>query len=367
MKHGLDIAFFSSCLGSSYWTEASIYCRGVIRALARRGHRVTFYEPDTCLRRPRQDLPTLDWARVVVYEVDDEDGMIGALTEASNMDLVIKASGVGVFDELLDPAVVEMQRPGTLVTFWDVDAPATLERLERNPKDPLHELISEYDLILTRGGGKKVAQAYEALGARMCAQIHNAFDPETCYRVDPDPRFKADLGYLGHCLPGREARIEEFFLRPAAAMPDHRFLLGGAGWEGKSMTSNVNYVGDVYPEDYNAFNSTPRASLGDNRESATRYGSSPSTRVFEAVGAGACLITDAWEDTGLFLEPGSEVLVAHECDEVVERLRSLTPERAREIGQAALRRMLAEHTYERRAEQVELLLGAKRMVFVEIA
>jgi len=367
MKHGLDIAFFGSSLVSAYWNGAATYYRGIIRALAERGHRVTFYEPDAYGRQQRRDMPDPDWARVVVYEGEGEDGVIGALTEAASADLVIKASGVGVFDELLERAVVEMQRPGMLVAFWDVDAPATLDRVMRNPEDPFRHLISQYDLIFTYGGGDAVTQAYRALGARMCAPIYNALDPATHYCVDPDPRFEASLGFLGNRLPDRETRVEEFFLRPAAAMSDHRFLFGGAGWEDKPVTTNVNYVGHVYTHDHNAFNCTPRAVLNVNRESMARYGFSPPTRVFEAAGAGACLITDAWEGIEMFLEPGREVLVARDGDEVIERLRSLTLERARTIGQAALRRVLAEHTYARRAEEVESLLGAKSMVFAEIA
>jgi spore maturation protein CgeB len=91
-----------------------------------------------------------------------------------------------------------------------------------------------------------------------------------------------------------------------------------------------------------------------------RYGFSPATRVFEAAGAGACLITDAWEGIEMFLEPGREVLVARGGDEVAEHLRRLTPERAAALGQAALRRTLAEHTYAHRAVQVEEVLGLAR-------
>lgn len=365
MKHGLEIAFFGSSLVSAPRSSVAAYYRGVLRALAQRGHRVTFYEPDDYGRQQRRDLLTPDWARVVVYERAGEGGVIGALTEASGADLVIKASGVGVFDEMLEHAVVEMQRPGTLVAFWDVDAPATLDRLERNPEDPFHRLISQYDLIFTYGGSGAVMNAYEALGARMCAMIHNALDPATHYCVDPDPRYEADLGFWGNRLPGCEARVEEFFLRPAAVMPDHRFLFGGAGWEDRPVTANVNYVGHV--QDHNAFNCTPRAVLNINYESMARYGFSPPMRVFEAAGAGACLITEDWEGIEMFLEPGSEVLVARDGDEVIEHIRSLTPERARAVGQASRQRLLAEHTYERRAEQVESLLDAKRTVFVEIA
>jgi spore maturation protein CgeB len=206
-----------------------------------------------------------------------------------------------------------------------------------------------------------VVAAYQALGARECVPIYNALDPSTHHRVPPEPRFACDLGFLGNRLPDREARVEEFFLRAAELLPDRRFLLGGNGWADKPLPSNVATLGHVYTHEHNAFNCTARAVLNVNRESMARYGFSPPTRVFEAAGAGACLITDAWEGIELFLEPGREVLVAHDGTGVAEHVRSLDEGRAREIGNAAYRRVLAEHTYAHRAAQVEALLDAPRV------
>jgi spore maturation protein CgeB len=137
-------------------------------------------------------------------------------------------------------------------------------------------------------------------------------------------------------------------------------LLGGSGWGDKTLPANVRYLGHVYTAEHNAFNCTPRTVLNVSRESMARYGFSPATRVFEAAGAGACLITDAWEGIELFLEPEREVLVAEDGAEVAEHVRALTPERARAIGRAAHRRVLAEHTYAHRAGQLEALLEGRR-------
>jgi len=151
----------------------------------------------------------------------------------------------------------------------------------------------------------------------------------------------------------------EFFLKAAAELPGVRCLLGGSGLEDKPLTPNVKYLGHVYTRDHNAFNCTPLAVLNISRESMARYGFSPATRVFEAAGAGACLITDEWVGIEMFLEPGREVLVARDGAQVAEHLRDLTPERARRIGEAARRRVLAEHTYAHRAAQLEAVLDAK--------
>src|SRR5688500_12848733 len=148
----MQIAFFGSSLVSAYWNGAATYYRGIIRALAERGHRVTFYEPDAYERQEHRDIPDPGWAKVVVYPADKEKGVMRALEMARGADLVVKASGVGVFDDLLEQAVLEFQSSETLVIFWDVDAPATLDRVQKNPKDAFNPLIPRYDLIFTYGG-----------------------------------------------------------------------------------------------------------------------------------------------------------------------------------------------------------------------
>jgi spore maturation protein CgeB len=207
-----------------------------------------------------------------------------------------------------------------------------------------------------------VVEAYGRLGARQCVPVYNALDPRTHHRAPPDPAFAGDLALLANRLPDREARVEEFFLQPARALPGRRFLLGGSGWSDRALPANVRNLGHVYTRDHNALNVTPRAVLNVNRESMARYGFSPPTRVFEAAGAGGCLITDAWEGIELFLEPDREVLVAADGDAVAAHVESLDSTRAGAIGRAAQARLLAEHTYAHRAAQVERLLGAARAV-----
>lgn len=356
----MKVAFFASSLVSAYWNGAATYYRGIVRAMHERGHEVTFYEPDAYDRQKHRDMADPPWAKVVVYSGASEDEVLRTVEQARGADLVVKASGVGVHDELLERAVLDLQGPGTLVAFWDVDAPATLDRVHTHAGDPFRPLVPRYDIVLTYGGGEPVRQAYLGLGARDCVPIYNALDPSTHHPVAPQARFECDLAFLGNRLPDREARVEEFFLRAAAQLPERRMLLGGSGWGDKAMPPNVQYLGHVYTADHNAFNCTPRAVLNVSRESMARYGFSPATRVFEAAGAAACLITDAWEGLETFFEPGTEVLVARNGAEVAQHVRSLEASRAREIGQAALRRVLSEHTYAHRAAQLdEMLQGCK--------
>lgn len=352
----LTISFFGSSLVSAYWNGAATYYRGLIKALHQRGHRVTFYEPDAFQRQQHRDLDTVPYARSVVYEASST-GVQSALARGRHCDVLIKASGVGVFDEYLEEAVLEWRSPSTRVVFWDVDAPATLDRVHQSPADHLRPLLPEYDLVFTYGGGIPVIAAYLALGAKRCVPIYNGLDPDTHHPVAPDDRFAATLAFLGNRMPDREDRVREFFFQPMAILENRLFLLGGSGWEANvPEPPNLRRLGHVYTRDHNAFNRTPLAILNISRDSMARYGFSPATRVFEAAGAGACLITDAWEGIDLFLEPGKECLVAQNGAEVAQILGSLTAEEARQIGSAALRRVLQEHTYSHRVRQIEEVL-----------
>ena len=353
----MKIAFYGSSLVSSYWNGAATYYRGILGDLAARGWDITFYEPDAFGRQQHRDIDAPGWCRSVVYPATD-DGLRGVLAEAPAADVVVKANGVGVYDRELLEGVVARARPGALKLFWDVDAAATLDEMRGDAGHPVLQALPALDLVLTYGGGPPVIDAYEAFGAASCVPVYNALDPATHHPVPPDENFICDLAFLGNRLPDREARVEEFFLKAAAALPDRRFLIGGNGWETKDMPANVRHRGHVYTAEHNAFNASPLAVLNVARDSMAHVGFSPATRVFEAAGAAACLITDAWEGIEQFLTPDEEVLVARDGRDVAEHLAALTPDRARAIGAAALARVKREHTYALRGEQVDALLRA---------
>lgn len=357
----MKIAFFASSLVSAYWNGAATYYRGLLHALAREGYEINFYEPDAFDRQKHRDIPDPDWARVCIYSAADHSDVNRCLEEATrDADIIVKASGVGVFDEYLENRVAHLDGPSIHI-FWDVDAPATLTRLQQNPRDPFHTVLPYYDLVFTYGGGDPVVRDYRSMGARECIPIYNAVDPETHYPVSPDPRFSADLTFLGNRLPDREKRVSEFFFAAAELLPSKVLLLGGNGWQDRRLPANVRHLGHVYTRDHNALNSSSLALLNISRESMARYGFSPATRVFEAAAAGGCLITDDWEGLEQFLRPSVEVIRAASGQEVATALQSLTPERARSIGEAARRRVLRDHTYATRARQVAAILNDASM------
>ena len=351
----MQIAFLGSSLLSSYWNGAATYYRGLIAALAQLGFKTTFYEPDAFDRQQHRDIDSPDWATVVVYPATPQ-AVVDVCAAAAQADVIVKASGIGVFDSEILAGALAAATPGKVRIFWDVDAPATLAEMRADATHPVRRALPELDAVLTYGGGPPVVEGYEALGARFCVPIYNALDPATHHPVPPQPRFAADLAFLGNRLPDREARVEAFFFDAARRLPERKFLIGGAGWEPWQLPPNVTAIGHVSTRDHNAFNATPLAVVNIARDSMAEIGFSPATRVFEAAGAGACLITDAWEGIELFLEPGTEVLVARDGRDVAQHVAALTPQRARAIGERARGRILAQHTYERRAVEVAKIL-----------
>jgi len=354
----MKIFVFGSSITSSYWNGAATYYRGIYKHLAALDHEITFAEPNVYGRQQQRDPGDYSYVKSLVYSTPGD--LPRMLEQAQDADLIIKHSGVGADDELLENEIALKAKSDVLRAFWDVDAPATLARVEDDPDDPFRRLIAEYDLVLTYGGGPPVIEHYLRLGAHSCHAIYNALDPETHYPVAPDPDLACDLVLVANRLPDREKRVEHFFLRAAQLAPERRFILGGEGWGGKELPTNVRWIGHVATADHNRVNCSARMVLNLNRDSMANVGFSPPTRVFEAAGSGSCVITDAWEGIEIFFAPDKEILVASSAEEIVRFLRDISPYQAREIGAAMRCRALSSHTYEQRAAAVHNVLASVR-------
>src|SRR6185503_6193829 len=350
----MKIYVIGSSLTSCYWNGAATYYRGIYKNLHALGHDVTFAEPDIYKRQQNRDCPSIEYANVRVYQTPRD--LDSVLAEACDSDLIIKHSGVGADDELLEREVLNCRSSNAQVAFWDVDAPATLARVEENAQNPFRRLIPQYDFIFTYGGGQPVIDHYRQLGAKNCYPVYNALDPDTHFPVPPNPQFQCDLAFVGNRMPDRESRVQQFFFAAAEQAPEFQFLLGGEGWGSKAMPPNVRWIGHVGTANHNVINCSARMVLNINRDSMAKVGFSPPTRVFEAAGAAACLITDAWLGVEHFFEPEREILVAHGAEDIVRYLRQIGTEQAKAVGSAMHKRALRDHTYELRARHVDDIL-----------
>jgi spore maturation protein CgeB len=349
----MKIVIFGSSLVSAYWNGAATYYRGICKALHARGHHIVFVEPDIYERQQHRDLledPPYAEVRVCRGWAD----LAHELELARGADLVAKCSGVGGWDDELAQGVLELQGPETRVAFWDVDAPQTLA----NPGS-LRPLIPRFDMILLYGGGPPVQRKYAQLGARAAHLVYNAVDPDDYFPLPPEPDKRCDLLFMGNRMPDREQRVWDLFLRAASLAPEYGFVLGGNGWGDCPLPPNVRWIGHVPTGDHRAWNGSARLVLNVNRADMAATGYSPPTRVFEAAGCAACVVTDAWEGISTFFAPEQEILVAESAEDIVGFVRSVSPEYASQIGQQARARVLRDHTYAQRAAELDAVLRAR--------
>jgi len=346
----LKIFAFGSSIVSSYWNGAATYYRGCYKYLARLGHEITFAEPDAYGRQQHRDTDDFSYVESVVYSPGS--GIDEMLARATGADVIVKHSGIGVDDETLERRVLELGQD-SVITFWDVDAPATLARMHNDPNDAFRISMPQYDAVLTYGGGPWCREQYLAFGARAYFSMYNGLDPETHYPVPPDPSLTCDVAFLGNRLPDREARVEELFLHAAELAPESRFLLGGEGWADKLMPANVRYIGHVPTADHNRVNCSAGMVMNINRASMAQSGFSPPTRVFEVAGAGTCLLCDDWPGIDDCFEPDKEILVVRTAQDVVDALVTYDTAARRRIGEAFHARALRDHTYAQRAAQAD--------------
>ena len=350
----MKVFVFGSSLTSCYWNSAADYYRGIYKNLADFGFQITFAQPDRYPWEEHRDEGGYEYAEVIAYDLPYD--LPSLFRRACEADLVIKHSGVGTDDELLDRRVLDCKSANTQVAFWDMDAPATLARVEADVLHPFRALIPQYDYIFTNAGGPQLIERYEQLRARACHPIYNALDSTTHYPVPFTSEPICDLLFIGDRVPDLERRVDEFFLSAAEQAPEFKFALGGEGWESKPLPKNVRWLGPIAACDHNRLHCSARMVLSLTFDPISRAGFSPPTRIFEAAGAGACLISDPWEGIETFFEAGCEILVARNASDIVDLLRTVDAKLAREIGGAMRRRAIQEHTYALRALQVREVL-----------
>ncbi|HZY63310.1 MAG TPA: glycosyltransferase [Edaphobacter sp.] len=346
----MKIFAFGSSLVSSYWNGAATYYRGCYKYLSRLGHEITFAEPDAYGRQQHRDNEDFSYVKTLVYRptLDIEE----MLERAGDADVVIKHSGIGIDDVLLERRIAEMNLH--LPTFfWDVDSPATLARMRHIPKDPFCDLVPQYEAVLSYGGGPASREGYIAFGAKAYHNIYNGLDPETHYPVKPDSQLQCDILFLGNRLPDRELRVEQLFFSAAELAPEYSFVLGGEGWDGKQLPANVRWIGHVPTGDHNRANCSAGMVMNINRTSMASSGYSPPTRVFEVAGAGACMLCDDWPGIDDCFEPDKEILVIRDAHDVVAALRNYDETARRKIGVNFRARALRDHTYVQRAALAE--------------
>ncbi len=349
---GVKIVIFGLTVSSSWGNGHATLWRSLIKALLRRGHRVTFYEKDVPYYASTRDLwglPPGGHLRLYEFLHEIREEIVLELRQA---DLAIVTSYCPD-----GPAASELvlQHAHGVRAFYDMDTPVTLDCLRSaSPVAYLPpEGLGAFDLVLSYTGGRALEELRTRLGARVVAPLYGSVDPETHHPVPAVAAFRAQLSYLGTFAEDRQRAVETLFVEPARRMPAGRFLIGGAQYpESFPWTDNIFFTGHLEPAQHPAFFCSGRATLNVTRRAMAEYGYCPSGRLFEAAACGVPLLTDGWEGLEQFFTPGEQILRVDTSEDVLGTL-CLTDMELQRVSEAARERALREHTNEQRAVDLE--------------
>lgn len=356
----MKIVIFGLTVSSSWGNGHATLWRALIAALARRGHRIVFFERDVPYYAVHRDLQALSGGDLLLYPSWPEISA-RARQEVRDADVGIVTSycpdGIAATNLLAD-------MPVPCRVFYDLDTPVTLANLGAG--DSLiyigDRLLADFDLVLSYTGGAALELLRTRLGARNVAPLFGSVDPDAHRPVPPCDAYRSDLSYLGTYAADRQAALMALFIEPARHLPQRKFLIGGAQYpQDFPWTENIFFVGHVAPSWHPSFYASSRLTLNVTRQVMARLGWCPSGRLFEAAACGAPIISDYWDGLDSFLTPGREVLVARSKDDVSAALE-LGDWELQAIAQNGRERTLAEHTAERRALEFEAALSLRTSV-----
>ena len=355
----MKLVVFGLTVSSSWGNGHATLWRGLIRALAKRGHRVVFFERDVPYYASTRDLWELPGAELVVYG-DWEANLSLARRQLADADVGLVTSYH--YDALAATALV-LDSAAPLKAFYDLDTPVTREGLEEGREVAYVGPggLAGFDLVLSYTGGRALEELRTRLGARRTAPLYGHVDPDVHRPVPPLEAETADLSYLGTYAADRQAALEALLVEPARRMPERRFLIGGAQYpEDFPWTSNIHFRRHLPPPEHPAFYRSAALTLNVTRRAMAAFGWCPSGRLFEAAACGVPILSDAWEGLDAFFTPGGEILTAGTTEEAMAAIAAPREELAR-MARAARDRTLDEHTSARRAAELEEILeGALR-------
>jgi len=345
----LDIVIIGLTVTSSWGNGHATTYRSLIKGLLQREHNVTFLERNNKLYSETRDLAEPLPFRLALYE-DFEQLQREWSTKVAEADLVIVGSfiqhGAMVGDWVVGHA-------HGIVAFYDIDTPVTLAKFTGGEHNYLRpDLIPKYHIYLSVAGGPTLALLEQQFGSPKARPFYCSVDPDIYYEKTLTKHL--DLGYLGTYSPERQSAVERMLLKPARSWAGGQFQVAGAYYPDIAFwPGNVRYVQHVPPPEHCAFYNAQRFTLNVTRPEMVQAGWSASVRLFEAAACGTPIISDFWLGLDELFEPGREILVCNESEEVLDCLRSISRTERTRIGRAAQQRVLNEHTGYHRAIELE--------------
>lgn len=336
-------------LSSSWGNGHATTYRALLAAFAARGHDVLFLERNVPWYAQARDLEQPDYCTLAFY--DDLDGLQAWRVAIAEADTVIVGSYVP--DGIAVGAYVQRTARGT-VAFYDIDTPVTVAALDAGEYAYISPgLIPRYDIYFSFTGGPTLRLLEERYGSPAARPLYCSVDVQAYMPMDVPKRW--DLSYLGTYSVDRQPTLERLLLETARMRPDLRFAVAGPQYPDNIIwPANVERIEHLPPAEHAAFYSASRYTLNVTRADMIAAGWSPSVRLFEAAACETPIISDVWAGLDSLFQPGAEIILATSSADVIAALET----DGAPLGEAARKRVLAAHSAEHRAVELEAHLRA---------
>src|SRR5215216_613039 len=349
MSKPLDIVILGLSITSSWGNGHATTFRALVRALSARGHNVCFLERDMPWYAEHRDMPNPPYGLTQLYKSVAELKRRFA-RKVMNADLCIVGSyvpdGVAIGEWVLRTCQ-------GVRAFYDIDTPVTLAKLAAGDAEYVTaRLVRRYDLYLSFAGGPVLRKIENELGSPMARALYCSVDPKVYF---PEERaLKWDLGYMGTYSIDRQPSLDLLLVEPARRSPELKTVVAGPMYpRDLSWPENVERIEHLPPASHRRFYNSQRFTLNITRADMRNAGHSPSVRMFEAAACGTPIISDYWPGLETFFEFEKEILIASSPEQVLTFLNDISQKERRAMGERARLRVLASHTSEQRALELE--------------
>ena len=353
----MKIVLYGLTLTSSWGNGHATTYRSLLKALARRGHTITFVEKDVEWYRSNRDLPKPDFCTVRLYE-DWSTEHLSLIAEAKDADAIVIGS---YFPDAIAATEALLSANHGPILFYDIDTPITLATLRAHGHtDYLRaDLIPHYAAYLSFTGGPALRELETRFGSPRAVAFYCSVDPDLYHPTPTNPDFACALSYLGTYARDRQPKLLALLNDTAKLLPNEPFIVAGPQYPAdEPWAANVERIIHLSPPQHPAFYSSARFTLNVTRDDMVAAGWSPSVRLFEASACGAAILSDPWPGLEDFLTPGSEILLPQSAQEVADVLQNTLETDRIAMGGRARYRILSQHTAAHRAEQFEAIVAA---------
>ncbi|MCX5997095.1 MAG: glycosyltransferase [Chloroflexi bacterium] len=244
------------------------------------------------------------------------------------------------------------KRSGLTVAFYDGDMPTILPKytISRGFKFNYYEKadLSEYDAFFSNSKGS--IPDIEQLGARNVYPLYYGIDADLASPMETEQDI--DISFFGYGSDFREEWMEKLITIPSREMTGIKFAVAGGGFNIDLGKAEV--MGDLSYSQWRYFACRSKINLNITRWSHTSVYASSTSRPFELASFGSCIVSQPYNGIQEWFEPGKELIIANSSQEAINIYKTLLslPDKRRALAEQARMRVLKEHTYKHRANQL---------------